>query len=65
MCDRPPLREMTDSDLAECAQLVASLLEREKFLTKELYLRLDTWRVDMQVEREDRAAGRSRYWPRV
>lgn len=65
MCDRPPLCEMSDSDLIECAQLTVSLLEREKFLPRELFLRLDTWRVDMQVEREDRAAGRSQYRPRA
>jgi len=65
MGDRPPLCDMTDSDLVDCAQLVASLLEREKLLPRELFLRLDTWRVDMQVEREDRAAGRARYWPRA
>jgi hypothetical protein len=56
---------MTDSDLVECSQLVVSLLEREKLLPRELFLRLDTWRVDMRVEREDRAAGRARYWPRA
>jgi hypothetical protein len=65
MPDSPPLCEMSDTDLTECTEHVAWLLEREKLLPRELFLRLDTWRVDMQVETEDRAAGRSRYMPRI
>jgi hypothetical protein len=65
MSDRPPLCEMSDTDLTECGQHVGWLLDRAQLLPRELFLRLDTWRIDMQVETEDRAAGRSKYLPRV
>jgi hypothetical protein len=63
--DRPPLSAMTDTDISECAARVAWLLEREKLLPRELYLRLETWRNDLRVEVEDRAAGLSGYRQRV
>jgi hypothetical protein len=56
---------MTDTDISECAARVAWLLEREKLLPRELYLRLETWRNDLRVEVEDRAAGLSGYRQRV
>jgi hypothetical protein len=53
----PPLASMTGMELAECLERAKWLLEREQ-LPDDLCRTLDTWRVDLETEAEDRATGR-------
>ena len=55
MWDVPPLGQMTSSELAGCLEHAVWLLDRRHLMPKDLVVKLDTWRVDLVVEREDRA----------
>jgi hypothetical protein len=55
MWDRPPLGQMTTSELDACLEHVVWLLGRRHLLPEDLAVKLDTWRVDMVAEVEDRA----------
>jgi hypothetical protein len=54
MWDRPPLGSMTTSELNGCLQHAVWLLDRKHLLPPELAVKLDTWRVDLVAETEDR-----------
>jgi hypothetical protein len=54
MSELPPLGAMTSADLNECLERVVWLLERKNLMPADLAWKLDTWRVDLQAEIEDR-----------
>jgi hypothetical protein len=56
MWDVPPLSQMTTSELAGCLEHAVWLLDRRQLMPKDLVVKLDTWRVDLVAEQEDRAA---------
>jgi hypothetical protein len=53
--DVPPLGQMTTSELNGCLERAVWLLDRQHLMPRELAQKLDTWRVDMVAEIEDRA----------
>jgi hypothetical protein len=55
MWDTPPLGQMTSTELDECLERAQWLLDRTHLMPGELAQKLDTWRVDMVAEVEDRA----------
>ena len=55
MWDVPPLGQMTSSELDGCLEHAVWLLDRRQLMPKDLVVKLDTWRVDLVAEREDRA----------
>jgi hypothetical protein len=55
MWDVPPLGQMTTTELDGCLERARWLLDRKHLMPRELVLKLDTWRVDMVAEAEDRA----------
>jgi hypothetical protein len=56
MWDVPPLSQMTTSEIDGCLEHARWLLDRKHLMPGELARKLDTWRVDMVAEAEDRAA---------
>ena len=54
MWDVPPLGQMTSTELDECLERARWLLDRKYLMPGELAQKLDTWRVDMVAEVEDR-----------
>ena len=55
MWDMPPLGQMTTSELDGCLEHAVWLLDRRHLMPKDLVVKLDTWRVDLVAEVEDRA----------
>jgi hypothetical protein len=55
MWDVPPLGEMTTPELDGCLEHAVWLLGRRHLMPKDLVVKLDTWRVDLVAEHEDRA----------
>ena len=55
MWDVPPLGQMTTTQLDGCLEHARWLLDRKHLMPRELGQKLDTWRVDMVAEVEERA----------
>jgi hypothetical protein len=56
MWDRPPLGQMTTSELSGCTERAGWLLGRKHLLSHDLFIKLETWHIDMVTEAEDRTA---------
>jgi hypothetical protein len=55
MWDRPPLGQMTTGELDGCVERTTWLLEHKQLMPHDLFIKLETWHIDMQAEAEDRA----------
>jgi hypothetical protein len=54
--DMPALGQMTTSEIDGCLEHAKWLLDKRHLLPGDLALKLDTFRVDLVAEQEDRAA---------